>query len=61
MSRRDKNKADPAASLSVGDGGQHLIHLRGVEKTYRTAAGGFTALRGIDLEVDPGEFVAVIG
>jgi ABC-type lipoprotein export system ATPase subunit len=49
------------AGASGGNGGQHLIHLRGVEKTYRTAAGGFTALRGIDLEVDPGEFVAVIG
>jgi putative ABC transport system ATP-binding protein len=61
MSRRDKNKTNPAANASGGNGGQHLIHLRGVEKTYRTAAGGFTALRGIDLEVDPGEFVAVIG
>ena len=61
MSRRDKNKADLAASASGGNGGQHLIHLRGVQKTYQTAAGGFTALKGIDLEVDPGEFVAVIG
>jgi putative ABC transport system ATP-binding protein len=61
MSRRDKNKTNPAANASGGNGGQHLIHLRGVQKTYQTAAGGFTALRGIDLEVDPGEFVAVIG
>jgi ABC-type lipoprotein export system ATPase subunit len=39
----------------------HLIELREVVKTFRSAAGEFTALRGVDLEVDPGEFVAVIG
>lgn len=37
------------------------INLQGVVKTYETAAGSFTALRGIDLQVDRGEFVAVIG
>ena len=61
MGRRDKNKADPATGASGGNGGQHLIDLRGVVKTYQTAAGGFTALKDIDLQVDPGEFVAVIG
>jgi putative ABC transport system ATP-binding protein len=61
MGRRDKKKADPAGIASGGNGGQHLIDLRGVVKTYQTAAGGFTALRDIDLQVDPGEFVAVIG
>jgi ABC-type lipoprotein export system ATPase subunit len=38
-----------------------LIELRNVVKTYTSAAGSFTALRGIDLEVDRGQFVAVIG
>jgi ABC-type lipoprotein export system ATPase subunit len=40
---------------------EHLIDLRGVEKEYITPAGPFPALRGIDLQVDEGEFVAVIG
>ena len=43
------------------NGNDHLIELHDVVKTYRTAAGDFTALKGIDLEIDGGEFVAVIG
>ena len=39
----------------------HLISLRQVVKTFETAAGSFTALRGIDLQVEPGEFLAVLG
>jgi putative ABC transport system ATP-binding protein len=38
-----------------------LIELRQVVKTYQTAAGAFTALKAIDLEVNPCEFVAVVG
>ena len=43
------------------NGNDHLIELHDVVKAYRSAAGEFTALKGIDLEVDRGEFVAVIG
>jgi ABC-type lipoprotein export system ATPase subunit len=38
-----------------------LIELWGIKKAYRTPAGDFYALKGIDLEVQPGEFVAVVG
>jgi putative ABC transport system ATP-binding protein len=38
-----------------------LINLRGVTKSYATPAGEFQALKGIDLQIEPGEFVAVIG
>ncbi|MFW5696207.1 MAG: ABC transporter ATP-binding protein [Phototrophicaceae bacterium] len=38
-----------------------LIALSGVHKVYKTAAGEFPALRGIDLTVTEGEFVAIIG
>lgn len=40
---------------------QHLIDVQNVVKRYETAAGEFLALKGINLQVDPGEFVAVIG
>jgi putative ABC transport system ATP-binding protein len=38
-----------------------MIDLRGITKAYETAAGPFVALKGIDLQVYPGEFVAVVG
>jgi putative ABC transport system ATP-binding protein len=38
-----------------------MIDLRGVTKVYQTSAGPFPALRGVDLRVDRGEFVAVVG
>ncbi len=38
-----------------------LIDLRQVVKTFESAAGAFTALKGIDLQVNPGEFVAIVG
>jgi putative ABC transport system ATP-binding protein len=38
-----------------------LIVLRDVTKTYRTAAGGFTALADVSLSIDPHEFVVVVG
>lgn len=38
-----------------------LIELHGVTKAYDVAAGKFLALNGIDMQVDSGEFVAVVG
>lgn len=46
---------------SSKNGNSHLIEMRGLVKTFKTAAGDFTALKGVDLVVDPGEFVAVVG
>ncbi|PID85956.1 MAG: ABC transporter ATP-binding protein [Chloroflexi bacterium] len=40
---------------------QHLIQVKEVVKTYHSSAGDFTALKGIDLIIDEGEFVAIIG
>ena len=38
-----------------------LIELRGVTKTYGTGTAAMQALRGVDLSVAAGEFVAVMG
>jgi len=38
-----------------------LIDLRDVAKTYETGAGDVTVLQDITLEVQPGEFVSIVG
>ncbi|MBS1155347.1 MAG: transporter related protein [Proteobacteria bacterium] len=40
---------------------QPLISLRGITKSYGTGSAAFQALRGIDLDIRSGEFVAVMG
>jgi putative ABC transport system ATP-binding protein len=56
--RRNKT---PTANPQVGVAREHLIDLRGVVKSYQTAAGEFLALKDVNLQVDRGEFVAVLG
>jgi len=55
-----KNGGARAAAREAAAAGD-LIRLRGLKKAYRTPAGDFYALKGIDLEVQRGEFVAVVG
>src|SRR5919106_7004879 len=38
-----------------------LIEIKNLRKVYQTPAGDFTAVNGINVEVQRGEFVAVIG
>lgn len=38
-----------------------LLEIRDVVKVYSTAAGEFTALKGIDLQVNKGEFLGIVG
>jgi putative ABC transport system ATP-binding protein len=41
--------------------GETLIELRGLTKTYGSGDAAFMALRGVDLSIRRGEFVAVMG
>jgi putative ABC transport system ATP-binding protein len=38
-----------------------LIHLRGVTKTYGRGTAAMQALRGVDIAIEAGEFIAVMG
>jgi ABC-type lipoprotein export system ATPase subunit len=49
---KPENQLDPNAPL---------IEIKNVHKVYKTDAGEFPALKGIDLEIGAGEFVSVIG
>jgi putative ABC transport system ATP-binding protein len=42
-------------------GNHHLISLQGVTKVYGGGGASMEALRGIDLKIDEGEFVSVMG
>ena len=47
-----------AAPVAVGE---PLIRLRRVTKVYGSGSAAFQALRGVDLDIDAGEFVAIMG
>jgi putative ABC transport system ATP-binding protein len=56
-----KNTRQPSPeSPNVATNGQ-LVDLRQVVKTYVSAAGTFTALKGVDLRVKLGEFLSIVG
>ncbi|NOY99539.1 MAG: ATP-binding cassette domain-containing protein [Chloroflexi bacterium] len=38
-----------------------IIQMRGIVKTFKNAAGEFTVLKGIDLTLQRGEFVSIVG
>ncbi|HET6845947.1 MAG TPA: ABC transporter ATP-binding protein [Anaerolineales bacterium] len=50
-----------AAQKVAAPHGTRLIELRAVVKTYAGAAGTFTALRGVDLQIRSGAFVSIVG
>jgi putative ABC transport system ATP-binding protein len=53
-------QATPPEALHQ-NGLEPLIRMRDVVKAYKTAAGDFIALKGINLDVYPGEFLGIIG
>jgi putative ABC transport system ATP-binding protein len=40
---------------------QAMIDMHGIVKTFKNAAGEFTVLKGIDLTINRGEFVSIVG
>ncbi len=58
--RRSKPNFNKDAVLSTNTS-QYLIDVRGVRKTFKTAAGDFHALKGVDLQIQRGEFVGIVG
>ncbi|MEW5872047.1 MAG: ABC transporter ATP-binding protein [Chloroflexota bacterium] len=57
---REKNSW-PTQALRGDCQDQVMIRLSQVVKTYQSSAGKFTALAGIDLQIQRGEFVAIVG
>ncbi len=53
--------ANQQTNQPINSANQPAIHLRRVVKTYENAAGKFTALKDIDLELHYGQFVSIVG
>ena len=58
--KRPKSRATPVADVAI-DLHAPIIELDAVVKAYDTAAGPYVALKGIDLVINRGEFVAIVG
>jgi putative ABC transport system ATP-binding protein len=48
-------------SSAISNDAPPLIQLRGISKTYGQGQAAFLALKGLDLSIDRGDFVAVMG
>jgi putative ABC transport system ATP-binding protein len=55
----DEMRTPLSRPRSVSD--QHAMSMHGIVKIFRNAAGEFTVLRGIDLTINRGEFVSIVG
>jgi putative ABC transport system ATP-binding protein len=56
---RTSRKTAPAHVADVTP--ESIIELRGVVKRFSNAAGEFTVLKGVDLTINRGEFVSIVG
>ncbi len=54
-------KADPHLRSASAEPGAPLLVATGVAKTYRSGASSVPALKGLDLTIGAGEFLAVMG
>jgi lipoprotein-releasing system ATP-binding protein len=61
MSERSPRGVPQTVAPQAAPASGWLVEARGVVKGYRTAAGYVPVVRGLDLEVAPGEMVAVTG
>jgi ABC-type lipoprotein export system ATPase subunit len=55
------NQSQTETARDSKNGNGRLIELNQVVKIYQNAAGGYKALKEIDLEINRGEFVGIIG
>lgn len=53
-------KSDDAPETTAANG-HSIIDLRDINKSYKTAVGDYPALKNIDLQINAGEFVSIIG
>ena len=60
-SPRASKKQKPVSVEHAMSAPEAMIDMHGVVKTFKNAAGEFTVLKGIDLTINRGEFVSIVG
>jgi len=56
-----QSKGVSVSTSHVMSSPEAMIDLHGVVKTFKNAAGEFTVLKGVDLTINRGEFVSIVG
>jgi len=56
-----QTKRKPAPHHHDMSSSEAMIDMHGIVKTFKNAAGEFTVLKGIDLTINRGEFVSIVG
>jgi putative ABC transport system ATP-binding protein len=54
-------RTKPASVEHATSGPEAMIDMHGIVKIFKNAAGEFTVLKGIDLTIQRGEFVSIVG
>jgi ABC-type lipoprotein export system ATPase subunit len=57
--RRDSHQAVSVQHAMTS--AEAMIDMHGIVKTFKSAAGEFTVLKGVDLTINRGEFVSIVG
>ncbi|MGE5642835.1 MAG: ATP-binding cassette domain-containing protein [Byssovorax cruenta] len=58
---RASRKQKPVSVEHAMSAPEAMIDMHGVVKTFKNAAGEFTVLKGVDLTINRGEFVSIVG
>jgi putative ABC transport system ATP-binding protein len=61
MTALDPTSRDPAAGLDSAAGPAPVVRLSGVRKSFTEGGRARTVLDGVDVRIDPGEFVVLLG
>ncbi|MFZ5857749.1 MAG: ATP-binding cassette domain-containing protein [Chloroflexota bacterium] len=61
QSRNSCSESLGEVNSSMTDSTSHMIETHKIVKTYKNAAGEFVVLKGIDLTIERGQFVSIVG
>ena len=61
LKRPDRPLTERTNAAAAGTGQRPIVSVRGLVKTYRTGDVAVEALRGVDLDISPGQFVVIMG